>query len=215
MATEVLQRKYTVGQLAEIAGAELIGNGTGEICRAAPFESATPDSITFVSDEKLLKNIADCKAGAVIVSKKVETGIPLLVVANVEKALIAVLKEFVPKLQAPQAGIHKNAIVEEGASVAPTASICPFAYIRQGAKIGERTVIGAGCKIGENAIIGNDCWIGSGAIIMPDLKIGDRSVIGAGAVVTKDVPPYAIVAGVPAKIIKFRGEDKITQIHNS
>ena len=183
MATEALQRKYTVGQLAEIAGAELIGNGTGEICRAAPFESATPDSITFVSDEKLLKNIADCKAGAVIVSKKVETGIPLLVVANVEKALIAVLKEFVPKLQAPQAGIHKNAIVEEGASVAPTASICPFAYIRQGAKIGERTVIGAGCKIGENAIIGNDCCIEDNVVIYYNCKIGNNCIIAANSAI--------------------------------
>lgn len=53
-------------------------------------------------------------------------------------------------------------------------------------------------------IVGNDCWIGRRVIIMPGVKIGDGSIIGAGAVVTKDVPPYAVVGGVPAKVIKYR-----------
>lgn len=52
--------------------------------------------------------------------------------------------------------------------------------------------------------IGNDVWIGNNAIIKYGVKIGDGSIIGAGAVVTKDVEPYSIVGGVPAKIIKYR-----------
>ena len=54
----------------------------------------------------------------------------------------------------------------------------------------------------ENIIVENDAWIGAGAIIMPGVKIGMGSIVGAGAVVTKDVPDMAIVAGVPARIIK-------------
>lgn len=54
--------------------------------------------------------------------------------------------------------------------------------------------------------IGNDVWIGARAIIMDGVNIGNGAVIAAGAVVTKDVPPYAIVGGVPAKIIKYRSE---------
>lgn len=54
--------------------------------------------------------------------------------------------------------------------------------------------------------IENDAWIGAGVIILPNVNIGKFSVIGAGAVVTKDVPPYTVVAGVPAKKIKkFEG----------
>ncbi|MFA5453337.1 MAG: sugar O-acetyltransferase [Candidatus Methanomethylophilaceae archaeon] len=49
--------------------------------------------------------------------------------------------------------------------------------------------------------IGNDVWIGAGAIILPGIKIGDRSIIGAGSVVTKDVPPDTIFAGNPARQI--------------
>ena len=52
--------------------------------------------------------------------------------------------------------------------------------------------------------IGNDVWIGTRAIILPGVTVGDHSVVGAGAVVTKDVPPYAVVGGVPAKILKMR-----------
>ncbi|WP_167858447.1 CatB-related O-acetyltransferase [Methylobacterium nonmethylotrophicum] len=52
--------------------------------------------------------------------------------------------------------------------------------------------------------IGNDVWIGSHAVIMMGVNVGDGAVIGANATVTKDVPPYAIVAGSPAKVIRTR-----------
>ena len=57
-------------------------------------------------------------------------------------------------------------------------------------------------------VIGNDVWIAAGAQVLHKVTVGDGAVIGGGAVVTKDVPPYAIVAGVPARIIKFRFDEK-------
>lgn len=56
--------------------------------------------------------------------------------------------------------------------------------------------------------IGEDCWIGSKAVILDGVTIGSHSIIAAGAVVTKDVPEYSIVGGVPAKVIKSRKETK-------
>lgn len=53
-------------------------------------------------------------------------------------------------------------------------------------------------------IIGNDVWIGNGALVMDGVKIGDGAIIAARAVVTKDVPPYSIVGGVPSRILKYR-----------
>ena len=52
--------------------------------------------------------------------------------------------------------------------------------------------------------IGHDVWIGANALILPEVTIGDGAVIAAGAVVTRDVPPYAIVGGVPARVIRYR-----------
>lgn len=53
-------------------------------------------------------------------------------------------------------------------------------------------------------VIGNDVWIGGRVIILPGVHVGNGAIIGAGAVVTKDVPDYAIVGGNPAKVIKYR-----------
>lgn len=57
--------------------------------------------------------------------------------------------------------------------------------------------------------VGNDVWIGRGVLIRDDVTIGDGAIIGAGSVVTRDVPPYAIVAGAPARIVRFRFADDL------
>jgi len=61
---------------------------------------------------------------------------------------------------------------------------------------------------GETTTIGNDVWLGHECIIMPGVTIGDGAAIGTRAVVTKDVPPYTVVGGVPAKFIRKRFDDE-------
>ena len=56
----------------------------------------------------------------------------------------------------------------------------------------------------KKCVIGNDVWVGCNVVIMNNVTIGDGAIIAAGSVVTKDVPPYSIVAGVPAKVVKYR-----------
>ena len=65
----------------------------------------------------------------------------------------------------------------------------------------------------ETIKIGNDCWIGNGARILSSVHIGDGAVIGSMAVVAKDVPPFSIVVGNPARVIKYRfAEDQIRSL---
>jgi phosphonate metabolism protein (transferase hexapeptide repeat family) len=63
----------------------------------------------------------------------------------------------------------------------------------------------------HHCTVGHDVWIGHGAVIMPGVSIGTGAVVGSGAVVTKNVPPYVIVAGVPAKQIRPRFPEQVAE----
>ncbi|MBW2559293.1 MAG: acyltransferase [Deltaproteobacteria bacterium] len=72
----------------------------------------------------------------------------------------------------------------------------------------DRTIRDQGHRAGR-IVVGDDVWIGANVVLLSDVTIAHGAVIAAGAVVTKDVDEYAIVAGVPAKRIGTRGEDKV------
>lgn len=84
----------------------------------------------------------------------------------------------------------------------------PFAIFGDG---WENTMSVEGTSKGDT-IIGNDVWLGYNALIMPGVKIGDGAIIGANSVVTKDVEPYTIVGGNPAKLIRKRFADDVINL---
>ena len=118
--------------------------------------------------------------------------------------------------------IHPTAILS------PTAKINVGTVVMQGAIIQSDTTIGKHCIINTRASVDHECiiedfvhispgavlcgnvsvgegtWIGAGATIAPGIKIGKWSIIGAGAVVVRDVEANTVVAGVPAKVIKYK-----------
>ena len=57
---------------------------------------------------------------------------------------------------------------------------------------------------GQDIQIGNDCWIGANTTILKGVRIGDHSIVGAGAVVTKNIPSYSVAVGNPARVIRTR-----------
>lgn len=63
-----------------------------------------------------------------------------------------------------------------------------------------------------HVVIENDVWIGSRATILDGVTIGNGAIVAAGSVVIKDVPPYSIVGGIPAKVIKYRFEENVIEI---
>lgn len=85
-------------------------------------------------------------------------------------------------------------------------STYPFAIFKNG--WGEGDVAELADQSRGDMIIGNDVWIAREAMIMPGVKIGHGAIIAARAVVTKDVPPYGVVAGNPGKLVKKRFDEK-------
>lgn len=103
--------------------------------------------------------------------------------------------------------------------------VITLAYANRGhLRLGQRVSIGPGCILvltahANNSIVKqqipekerwivleDDVWLGAGVIVLPQVTIGEGAIIGAGAVVTKDIPPHSVAVGNPAKVIKQVGE---------
>lgn len=102
--------------------------------------------------------------------------------------------------------INQNAFIEE-AEIGNYVMIAPNVTIISSSHNHDRLdipMIFQGETTGKKVIIGDDVWLGRNVLVMPGVKIGKGSIVAAGAVVTKDVPEYKIVGGVPARILKDR-----------
>lgn len=82
-------------------------------------------------------------------------------------------------------------------------------------QFGELQGLQSNIKIKGDIVIGNDVWLSEGCVIMSGVKIGHGAVIGMRAIISKDVPPYAIVVGAPQKILRMRFDpDRIKKLLN-
>ncbi|UTH92302.1 2,3,4,5-tetrahydropyridine-2,6-dicarboxylate N-acetyltransferase [Lactobacillus acidophilus] len=115
-----------------------------------------------------------------------------------------------------QVAIGKNAVIMMGAIINIGAEIGDDTMIDMGVVLGGRAIVGKHCPIGAGSVlagviepasakpvqIDDDVVIGANAVVIEGIHVGKGAVIAAGAIVTKDVEPYTMVAGVPAKVIK-------------
>lgn len=95
----------------------------------------------------------------------------------------------------------QQAIIGDDVLIAPNCAILSVSHNHQNVDI---PIVDQGDSEPNPPIIGNNVWLGRNVVVMPGIKIGDGAIVGAGAVVTKDIPPYVIVGGVPARIIRAR-----------
>lgn len=119
--------------------------------------------------------------------------------------------------------IHPSAVIGHDVEIGPGTFIGPQAVVGVGCRIGSYCLVNQcaslghgsrledgcsvndGCRLSDSPVIGEEAYLGMGVIVLAHVRIGARSIIGAGAVVTKDIPPDRTALGVPARVIKDKG----------
>ena len=90
-----------------------------------------------------------------------------------------------------------------GARIGADCNICDHTFIEDDVVIGDRVTVKSGVQLWDGARIEDDVFIGPNATILPGVTIGRGAMVGAGAVIVESVPPYAVVAGNPARIVSY------------
>jgi sugar O-acyltransferase (sialic acid O-acetyltransferase NeuD family) len=101
--------------------------------------------------------------------------------------------------------LQEGVIVQAGVEVGDNSSIHMGSLIGHESRIGDSVFIAHAVSISGLCDIGDGCFVGTNATVLPRIRIGKWSTIGAGAVVTKDVPDYSVVVGNPARVIRGTG----------
>lgn len=192
--------RITLKALVETLGGELIGDDL-EVNRVASIANAEVGSITFITDTKYRKSLADTKASAVILAEENSafSTLPRIVTDNPYAYFAKVSALLNPKDDVTK-GIHPRAFVGTDSKISASCSIGPNVVIGQNVSLADDVVVGAGCFIGDNVVVGKNTQLQANVTIYADCVIGANCNIAAGAVIGADGFGYANQDGAWVKI---------------
>jgi len=178
---------YTLAEIAERIGGELVGDGDVVISRVATLVNADAGDLSFVANAKYRSQLSSTRASAVIVGmrEKELTSLPRIISSN-PYACYAKAASLLNPMERVSPGIHPTVVMGEGARVAASASIGPQAVLGREVEIGEGVVIGAGCYVGDQVKIGDETRLYPRVVIYHACQIGQRVIVHSGAVIGAD-----------------------------
>lgn len=181
----------TLKELAELVGAELVGDTQLCISGVAPIDQAGPGEISFLANPRYAARLKDCRASAVIVPPNVTSDAhSLLVCANPYLAFARILTHLqgpvvVPREIMSGASVHASARLDEGVS------IHPGCYVGRDVIIGRNTILYPGVVLYDGVRVGADCVLHANVVVREGCRIGNRVIIQPSAVIGSDGFGYA------------------------
>jgi UDP-3-O-[3-hydroxymyristoyl] glucosamine N-acyltransferase len=189
-----------VGDLAAEIGGTLIGDGGVEAHGVSPVDHVTAGHVTLAENEQYFARADASEAAAIVVSFDAPPSRkPVIRVRKTTLALAKMLAIFHPPVK-PPAGIHPTAFVGRDVKRGADIHIGPNAVVKDGASIGDRSVVDAGAVVGEGVMIGADCFIHSNVTLYHDITLGNRVVVHSGTSVGSDGFGYAQDGATRVKI---------------
>lgn len=177
----------SLGELASKFGCELRGDADTQIHRVASLHTASPDSLSFLSGDGFKRQLAETRAGAVILRAADADDCPTACLINDNPyACYARIASLLNPPPTVAAGVHPSAVVSPTASVAASAQLAAHVSIGDRSMIGENTYIGPGCVIGADCQIGANGRMLANVTVVRDATIGERFLFHPGSVIGCD-----------------------------
>lgn len=178
----------TLAEIQSYVGeGEIIGSADFFCHSAASLDRARADQLSFVKDRRYFDKALATGAGALLVPEPIEDfGGHQIVVSDSHRVFGQLLAKIALEKRKQPAGIHPGAHVDETATIGADVTIGAGAIIREGASIGDRSVLYANCYVGQRSVIGADTVLYPNVLILEDVTLGDRVLIHGGTVVGSD-----------------------------
>lgn len=178
---------FTLAELAQHLGAELVGDPHYQIAELATLQSAGPAQLSFIANPAYKKYLASSQAGAVLIARELVDSFSgnKLIVANPYLAYAQLSPRFNQYLHT-QVGVHPSAVIGENCVIGKDVCIYANAVIDDGAVLGDNVVIGQGSFVGEDSIIGSGTRLYANVTIYHGVSIGKDCIFHSGCVIGGD-----------------------------
>jgi UDP-3-O-[3-hydroxymyristoyl] glucosamine N-acyltransferase len=192
---------YTLREIAERFGGEVLGDGTTRVARIATLQNAGPDALAFFANPRYQQQLDATAAAAVLVGRAMReaTARPRIVCEDPYVYFARVSAFFSPP-RAAVAGVHPSAVIDPTSTIASDAEIGPQAVVGSGAVVGAGVIVGAGCVIGAGVVIGAGARLHARVTIYEKCVLGERVIVHSGAVIGADGFGIAMAEGEWLKI---------------
>jgi UDP-3-O-[3-hydroxymyristoyl] glucosamine N-acyltransferase len=197
------QRSWTVDELAAACGGKVVGDGSKRVVNIAPLDAAGAEDISYLSDPRWARHLAETGAGAVILKDEQEAARYVQVVAEDPYLAYARVAQVIDAGLYPRAeiGVAEGAFVADSATLGSGCSIYPAAFVGERTRLGNNVTLHPGACVGEDCEVGDDTVIFPNAVVYPRCRVGARTRIHACTTIGND--GYGFVPDAEKKLVKI------------